>query len=93
MTLKIKSLKETTEKSDGLRILIARYRPRAPPKSKENWNEWWKDLAPSIEAHQISKEIFLHRVSQQWHNLGFLYNYIDSKCFRCLINCISINSL
>jgi uncharacterized protein YeaO (DUF488 family) len=27
MALKIKSLKETTEKSDGLRILIARYRP------------------------------------------------------------------
>jgi uncharacterized protein YeaO (DUF488 family) len=36
MALKINALKETTEKSDGLRILIARYRPRALPKSKEN---------------------------------------------------------
>jgi len=45
-------LKETTEKSDGIRILIARYRPRALPKSKENWNEWWKDLAPSKALHR-----------------------------------------
>jgi uncharacterized protein YeaO (DUF488 family) len=36
MALKIKSLKESTEKSDGLRILIARYKPRALPESKEN---------------------------------------------------------
>jgi uncharacterized protein YeaO (DUF488 family) len=52
MALKVKSLKETTEKSDGLRILIARYRPRALPKSKENWNEWCKDLAPSKALHK-----------------------------------------
>jgi len=52
MALKIKSLKETTEKSDGLRILIACYRPRALPKSNENWNEWWKDLAPSKALHK-----------------------------------------
>lgn len=52
MALKVKSLKETTERSDGLRILIARYRPRALPKSKENWNEWWKDLAPSKALHK-----------------------------------------
>ena len=35
MTLKIKSLKEQTEPDDGLRILIARYRPRALPKHRE----------------------------------------------------------
>jgi uncharacterized protein YeaO (DUF488 family) len=46
-SIKIKSLKEQTEESDGFRILIARYRPRYLPKYKENWEQWWKDLAPS----------------------------------------------
>jgi uncharacterized protein YeaO (DUF488 family) len=48
-SIKLKSLKETKEESDGLRVLIARYRPRYLPKHKENWDEWWKDLAPSRE--------------------------------------------
>jgi uncharacterized protein YeaO (DUF488 family) len=41
--IKLKSLKEPTEDSDGLRILIARYRPRYLPKYGENWKQWWKD--------------------------------------------------
>ena len=45
--IKLKSLKEPTEKSDGLRILIARYRPRYLRKEDENWHAWWKELAPS----------------------------------------------
>ncbi|MFZ0510602.1 MAG: DUF488 family protein [Candidatus Nitrosopolaris sp.] len=45
--LKLKSLKEPTSGDDGLRIMIARYRKRYLPKHEENWNEWWKDLAPS----------------------------------------------
>jgi uncharacterized protein YeaO (DUF488 family) len=45
--IKLKSLKDPTEESDGLRILIARFRPRYLPKEKENWDEWWKELAPS----------------------------------------------
>ena|SRR5205809_3748538 len=46
--IKLKSLKEPTEnESDGLRILIALYRPRYLPKAQENWDEWWKELAPS----------------------------------------------
>jgi uncharacterized protein YeaO (DUF488 family) len=53
MTLKVKSLKEkTVEESDGLRILIARYRPRYLSKSNETWNEWWKELAPSKTLHK-----------------------------------------
>ena len=48
-SIKLKSLKEPKEESDGLRVLIARYRPRYLPKHKENWDEWWKDLAPSRE--------------------------------------------
>ncbi len=46
-TIQLKSLKEPTEESNGLRILIARFRPRYRPKEKENWDEWWKELAPS----------------------------------------------
>ena len=43
-----KSLKDPTDKSaDGLRILIARFRPRYLPKDKENWDLWCKELAPS----------------------------------------------
>ena len=45
--IKLKSLKEPTENSDGLRILIARYRPRYLRKEDENWHAWWKELAPS----------------------------------------------
>jgi uncharacterized protein YeaO (DUF488 family) len=49
MTISIitKSLKDPTENSDGLRILIARFRPRYLPKDKENWDLWCKELAPS----------------------------------------------
>ena len=46
-SIHLKSLKDPTEESDGLRILIARFRPRYLPKEKENWDEWWKELAPS----------------------------------------------
>jgi uncharacterized protein YeaO (DUF488 family) len=46
-SIRLKSLKDPTEESDGLRILIARFRPRYLPKEKENWDEWWKELAPS----------------------------------------------
>lgn len=53
MILKVKSLKEKTiEESDGLRILITRYRPRYLSKSNETWNEWWKELAPSKTLHK-----------------------------------------
>ncbi len=45
--IKLKSLKEATEESDGLRILIARYRPRYLRKEDENWHVWWKELSPS----------------------------------------------
>jgi uncharacterized protein YeaO (DUF488 family) len=45
-----KSLKDPTEKSaDGLRIQIARFRPRYLPKDKENGDLWCKELAPSRE--------------------------------------------
>lgn len=46
-SIKLKSLKDPTEESDGLKVLIARFRPRYLPKEKGNWDEWWKELAPS----------------------------------------------
>ena len=52
LNIKLKSLKEPTENSDGLRILISRYRPRYLPKEKENWDHWWKELAPSKNLWQ-----------------------------------------
>lgn len=45
--IKLKSLKEPTEDSDGLIVLIARFRPRYLRKEDENWDAWWKELAPS----------------------------------------------
>jgi uncharacterized protein YeaO (DUF488 family) len=35
--------------SDGLRVLICRYRPRGLPKGEETWDVWRKELAPSPE--------------------------------------------
>lgn len=68
--LKLKSLKEQTELHDGFRILIARYRPRYLPKSKENWHEWWKELAPSRQLH---KEYILDkRISWSLYKERFL---------------------
>jgi uncharacterized protein YeaO (DUF488 family) len=37
------------EPTDGLRILVTRYRPRGLPKSEETWDAWLKDLAPSAD--------------------------------------------
>jgi len=45
--IKLKSLKQPAEESDGLRILIARFRPRYLRKEDENWHVWFKELAPS----------------------------------------------
>ena len=51
MPLKTKRWNDPAEKSDGLRLLICRYRPRALPKKDETWDEWDKDLGPSRELH------------------------------------------
>jgi uncharacterized protein YeaO (DUF488 family) len=51
MPLKTKRWNDTRKKSDGFRILICRYRPRALPKKDETWNVWYKVLGPSKELH------------------------------------------
>jgi uncharacterized protein YeaO (DUF488 family) len=47
MTIKLKSLRECRESSDGFRILITRFRPRYVKKGDENWDAWYRELAPS----------------------------------------------
>lgn len=49
MPVRQKSLAERSEKSDGIRVFIARYRPRGLPKGAESWDRWEKRLAPSAE--------------------------------------------
>ncbi len=51
MLIKTKRWNDEAEADDGFRVLICRYRPRALPKAKETWAEWWKDLGPSRELH------------------------------------------
>jgi uncharacterized protein YeaO (DUF488 family) len=36
---------------EGHRLLICRYRPRGVRKQDETWDEWRKDLGPSVELH------------------------------------------
>lgn len=51
MPVRTKRWCDPAEPSDGTRILVCRYRPRALPKADETWVEWIKDLAPSKELH------------------------------------------
>jgi uncharacterized protein YeaO (DUF488 family) len=47
MTINLKSLRQPEDSSDGLRILITRFRPRYVKKGNENWDAWYRELAPS----------------------------------------------
>jgi uncharacterized protein YeaO (DUF488 family) len=47
MRIKLKSLRQSIEPCDGLRILITRFRPRYVKKGNENWEVWHRDLARS----------------------------------------------
>lgn len=49
--IKTKRWDERRNKSDGFRVLICRYRPRALPKAEETWDLWWSQLGPSKELH------------------------------------------
>src|SRR5688572_17297323 len=50
MPVRTKSLHERSEKrADGLRVLIARFRPRGVASTAETWDAWDKRLAPSQE--------------------------------------------
>ena len=51
MPLNTKRWNDPRKKSDGFRLLICRYRPRALPKADETWDLWWQHLGPSKELH------------------------------------------
>ena len=52
--IKTKSIYDSIEDSDGTRILITRYWPRGI--KKENFDKWYKDLAPSKNLLKDYKE-------------------------------------
>jgi uncharacterized protein YeaO (DUF488 family) len=66
MSIKLKSLRQSTESSDGFRILITRFRPRYIKKENESWDAWYRELAPS---------------RQLWHDY-FKSNKIDWSQYR-----------
>jgi uncharacterized protein YeaO (DUF488 family) len=51
MPLKTKRWNDRRKADDGYRLLICRYRPRGVPKTKETWDAWCTELAPSKELH------------------------------------------
>ncbi len=51
MLIKTKQWNAPKKRSDGWRILICRYRPRALAKADETWDVWYKELGPSKELH------------------------------------------
>jgi uncharacterized protein YeaO (DUF488 family) len=42
---------DPTQKGDGLRLLVCRYRPRGVRKEDETWDAWAPDLGPSRKLH------------------------------------------
>jgi uncharacterized protein YeaO (DUF488 family) len=51
MPIRTRRWNDPSERGDGLRLLVCRYRPRALRKADETWDAWWKPLGPSIELH------------------------------------------
>ncbi len=51
MPIKTKRWNDPRKKSDGFRLLVCRYRPRALKKEDETWDAWQPDLGPSRELH------------------------------------------
>lgn len=51
MPIRTRRWNDPPEPGEGLRILVCRYRPRGVKKTDETWDEWMKDLAPSVELH------------------------------------------
>jgi uncharacterized protein YeaO (DUF488 family) len=49
--IRTKRWDDPREETDGFRLLVCRYRPRALPKAKETWDAWWKQLGPSKDLH------------------------------------------
>ena len=51
MSIRLRRWNDPGSPSDGYRVLVCRYRPRALPKTRETWDEWIADAGPSRELH------------------------------------------
>ncbi len=51
LLLKTKRWNDPTEKDDGHRLLVCRYRPRGVRKDAETWDAWCPQLGPSRALH------------------------------------------
>jgi uncharacterized protein YeaO (DUF488 family) len=60
------------EESDGVRVLVSRYRPRALPKADETWDMWIRDLGPSAELHAAFYGKNRLRISWPHYRIAYL---------------------
>ena len=51
MPIKSKRWNDPRKQSDGFRLLVCRYRPRALKKADETWDAWQAHLGPSRALH------------------------------------------
>lgn len=49
--IKTRRWNDKGDANEGHRLLICRYRPRGVRKEDETWDEWCKQLGPSVELH------------------------------------------
>jgi uncharacterized protein YeaO (DUF488 family) len=84
MTIKLKSLRQSKESSDGLIILITRFRPRYVKKGNENGDAWYRELAPS---RQLWNDYFkLHKIDWNQYRERFIEQIRDNPKFTELIH-------
>ncbi|MGI9567381.1 MAG: DUF488 domain-containing protein [Nitrosopumilus sp.] len=75
--IKTKSIYKSKEREDGKRILISRLHPRGVKKSQ--YDEWLKELSPSIElVHEYKND----KIS--WKKFLSLYKFEISKNLQSL---------
>jgi uncharacterized protein YeaO (DUF488 family) len=88
--LKTRRWNDPSERDDGLRVLITRYRPRGLKKADETWDVWIKDVAPSAqlladfhgkEAAPISwseyRKRYLHEMKSQTKLIASLKHRLE----------------
>jgi uncharacterized protein YeaO (DUF488 family) len=68
MKIKIKRVYETSDESDGTRILVDRLWPRGLSKEKARIDFWAKDISPSTELRQWYKHD-----PDKWHEFKDKY--------------------
>jgi hypothetical protein len=59
LAIKLKSLKDSAENSDGLRILIARYRSRYVLKDKQNRDSGGRCRLQDLFLYELLMNIFI----------------------------------